>query len=113
MINIHDNKMRMLRHAYENSKGKKLEGYDFFVENNKEWLFPYAEFMSFRRYFNTSLQNWNTEVKGKPANAMEKLSFLDRSRDEFDFWTFLQYISNKQWMNLKKYANDNEIQNIW
>ena len=47
--------MKMLRHAYENSKGKHLEGYDFFVENNKEWLVHYAEFMSFRRYFNTSL----------------------------------------------------------
>ena len=105
---IHDNKMRMLRHAYENSKGKQLEGYDFFVENNKEWLFPYAEFMSFRRYLNTSLQNWNTEVKGKLANAMENYHSLI-GQDEFDFWTFVQYISNKQWMNLKKYANDNEI----
>ena len=105
---IHDNKMRMLRHVYENSKGKQLEGYDFFVENNKEWLFPYAEFMSFRRYLNTSLQNWNTEVKGKLAHAMENYHSLI-GQDEFDFWTFVQYISNKQWMNLKKYVNDNEI----
>ena len=105
---IHKNKMSVLRLAYETSKGKQLEGFDLFVENNKEWLFDYAAFMSIRGYFNTSLQNWDTEAKRQSERAMEKYHSLI-SQDELDFWIFLQYISNTQWMKLKKYANDNGI----
>lgn len=105
---IHANKMRILRQAYENSKGKHLEGYLLFVENNKEWLYQYAEFMSFRSYFKTSLQNWDLEVKRKSTNALENYHSLIE-QGEYNFWIFLQYISNRQWINLKKYANDNGI----
>lgn len=105
---IYENKMGVLRQAYKNSRGNHLEGFRLFIENNKDWLIQYAEFMSFRSYFNTALQNWELEAKRKSVKTMEKYHSLI-GQDEFDFWIFLQYIGNKQWMNLKKYANDNGI----
>lgn len=105
---IYKNKMSMLRLAYEASKGKKLEEFDQFVDSNKEWLFDYAAFMSFRGYFNTPLQKWVTDAKRKSEDTIEKYHSVI-SQDELDFWIFLQYICDKQWMKLKKYANGKGI----
>lgn len=105
---VYKNKLSILRLAYKNSKGKHLEGFHSFIENNKEWLQDYATFMSFRSFFNAPLQQWNIDVKRKTPQAMEYYHSLI-GQEEFDFWIFLQYIGNKQWFNLKKYANDHEI----
>lgn len=106
---ISEKKMQILRMAYENGKTKILEGYQDFIENNKEWLFHYSEFMSLRRYFNKPLLDWDVEVKDRSPQALKKYHSLI-GQENFDFWVFLQYICNKQWLNLKKYANNNNIQ---
>ncbi|MBB6446629.1 4-alpha-glucanotransferase [Bacillus benzoevorans] len=103
-VKITQNKMNILMLAYENRKAKSLDGWNSFVATNREWIDNYAAFMSIRSYFNDSLQNWDAEVKRKNAAFYSLLE-----KDEVDFWIFLQYLCQKQWMSLKKYANDQGI----
>lgn len=103
-----ENKFNLFRRAFEKSKGKNLKGFQAFVDKNQDWLFHYAEFMSFRNYFSKTLQEWDIDIKSKDRQAMERYYSLF-VQEEVDFWIFLQYISNQQWINLKKYANANNI----
>lgn len=107
-VKIEEHKMLILRIAFNHSKEKELEGFHLFFEQNKEWLVDYAEFMGFRYYFQTTLQQWPLDIKRKNPEAMNHYRALI-GQAEFDFWIFLQYICNKQWLQLKKYANDNEV----
>lgn len=103
-VKIAHNKMKVLRRAFDKSKAKSLDGWKTFVDSNGEWLDDYAAFMSIRAYFNNPLQNWNAEVKRKTAASA---SLVDK--EEVDFWIFLQYLCQRQWENLKKYANGQGI----
>lgn len=122
---IFNNKMPVLRIAFENSKKiYKDETENFegelktlrnnikkFRQENKEWLEDYALYMAVKDQFDLkSWQEWDEDIKLRDKNALER--YKEELKEEVDYWVFLQYLFFKQWGNLKRYANTNGIKVI-
>ena len=75
---------------------KSKESYDYA-------LFMTLKYASGQKHF----YEWEECYKFRDKNALKKFS-KDYS-DKILFWQFVQYIAKKQWLAVKKYANDNGI----
>ncbi len=105
---VKKNKMLALARAYENSKTMRLEGFDRFRSENSYWIQEYAEFMAFSDYFNRPLQQWEIGVRKRDQETIEEYYGLV-GMEQADFYIFLQYVFDRQWLSLKRYANDKGI----
>lgn len=107
---IYENKLPLLKKAFEKFDVSKQEFVDF---NNKNsyWLENYAMFSALKNYFNgNSWLEWPSEFKNRDERAMNEIKVkLDK---EIKYQKFLQYMFYKQWKNLKQYANSKGIEII-
>lgn len=104
-------RMKVLRRAYENSKGKLVTEIENFKKEQELWLEDYSLYMAIKNDHNLeSWQNWEESIKLREENALNE--YKVKLKDEIEFWTFVQYMFFKQWSALKKYANDNGIKII-
>lgn len=87
---LYERRYAVLRKAFV--RFWKPQSYEKFVENERDWLIPYAEFMA-RKQANGGAA-WNEWKDGKIAESAETA-----------FWIFLQYEFFLQWNALKAYAN--------
>lgn len=98
-------KEQCLRTAYANFK-RRGAGHDYqeFVADQAEWLDDYALFMALKQHFSgVSWNEWPAElVSRQPAALLEYHTLLQY---EIDYQRFLQYSFFKQWLALKRYAN--------
>ena len=105
------NKYKVLRIAFNNSRGKYTKELGIFKNENKIWLEDYALYMAIKEHFNLkSWQNWDNDIRLRKENAIIKYKKI--LKEEIDYWIFLQYMFFKQWHNLKEYANENNIKII-
>ncbi len=110
---IYYNKRPILEKAVTNFLLKKenlllLE--NFKKENN--WVKDFAEFMAFKEYFNNeSLENWSDKKVIKRDEKTLK-SYLPKLKDKIAYYEVTQLFFFKQWQQLKKYANKNNIKII-
>ena len=104
-------KMQVLKMAYKNSRDKSLEGFEQFIKENSFWLEDYAKFMAFKDFFNEPMQQWDIGVKKRLPAALDEYNNHAIS-NHINFYIFIQYLFNKQWFNLKGYANHNDIKII-
>ncbi len=94
-----------LREAFANFK----EDADYAVFAKQPWVKQYAVFMTFKK--DNGLRAWlEWPAKQKDYPLKGKEADLEEYRDEIRYQTFLQYILDKQWKALKKYANDRHIE---
>jgi 4-alpha-glucanotransferase len=108
---IFNNKMPILRIAFQNSKEKYKDEIKSFRVENKAWLEDYALYMAVKSEFNLrSWQEWDTDIKLRNKIALKHYGKV--LKKEIDYWVFLQYIFFKQWTALKNYANINGIKII-
>lgn len=77
----------------------KPKSYEKFIDDNRDWLIPYAEFMARK-----------TANGGKAWNEWKEAE--DEDCRESAFWVFLQYEFHLQWNALKTYANARGIKII-
>lgn len=85
--------------------------YDNFVRDNADWLMDYALFMAVKAEFEyKSWAEWDDDIKFRTHSGIEK--YTEKLADEIEFWIFVQYEFDKQWSELKKYANDRNIEII-
>jgi len=105
---LRKSKMLALGRAFENSKKIRLEGFERFRTDNAYWLQEYAEFMAFSDYFNRPLQQWDIGVRKGLQDSIDEYSGLI-DREQVDFYIFIQYIFDRQWLSLKRYANEKGI----
>ncbi|PIQ07542.1 MAG: 4-alpha-glucanotransferase [Ignavibacteriales bacterium CG18_big_fil_WC_8_21_14_2_50_31_20] len=111
---IYQNKLKVLRVAYENMKkmGKSInsECADF-CEKNKDWLEDYSLFMSVKNYHNGIVwKDWEREIAFRENGAIEK--WKEKLSDEIGFHKFMQFKFATQWSIVKEYANEKGIQII-
>ena len=108
---LYENKMKILRIAYENSKVKIEKELEDFMNTHKFWLRDFSLFMSLKK-FNGGISwlDWKDEFKD--INSKEVLDFEQANRDDIYFWVFTQYLFLNQWTSLKKYANKKGIKII-
>jgi len=82
--------------------------YDKFLKQHQKWLPDFALFMALRaENHNQSWVSWPVEIRDRQAEALAKA----RSRLALGIKqvSFEQYVFFKQWLALKKYANDLDV----
>lgn len=106
---LHENRLKLLRKAYERSNIASNAAYQDFLHNNEWWLSDYALFMALLDFFGTETwMEWPEDIRQHWGFAVEyyhrELYF------EVEFQKFLQFKVSQQWGKLKAYANSKNIQ---
>ncbi|MBE6729411.1 MAG: 4-alpha-glucanotransferase [Ruminococcaceae bacterium] len=85
--------------------------YDNFKKENKFWLDDYSLFMALKNANDgKSWNEWQTALKFREKDAIEEAKKL--YEEDIEFFKVLQYLFEKQWFSLKKYANEKGIKII-
>jgi 4-alpha-glucanotransferase len=108
--NVINFKKETLKKAYLNYRksGKDAEAYNQFVERNQVWLDDYALFIAIKESVEGKpWWDWKEDMKLK--NEIAVSTFRKEHEAEIEFHKFAQYLFNKQWFAVKKYANDKGI----
>lgn len=108
---IFEEKLPILRIAYENSKGDYDEEIEAFIEEQSHWIEDYGLYMAIKVSLgNIGLMDWDERIRKKDPDIIAH--YKEELQDEIDYWIFVQYIFFKQWHNLKSYANEKGIEII-
>ncbi len=108
---IFNEKLKMLRKAYENFKLNKIEDLKEFQKKEAYWLDNYSLYMALKSHFALkSWQTWDEDIRLRKKEAISRYEVI--LKDEINYWKFLQYEFYKQWKALKSYVNDLGIEII-
>ena len=104
------NRYKLLKKAYENSKGKYNHNIEIYKKENN-WVCNYALFMALK-YKNNQLpwHKWDT-LEAKRNKCTINIAKTEL-KDEINFWIFLQYLFYEQYFKLREYANSMGIKII-
>ncbi len=105
---LFQNRLPLLRKAYERSSVTTIQAYVDFERKNYWWLDDYALFMAVKTFFGgASWAQWPEDIRMRYGYALdyyrEKLYF------EIEFHKYLQFKFYEQWSKLKAYANEKHI----
>ncbi len=108
-------KYALLGKAYErflDGRDTKIrQQFESFCRGNKKWLEDYAMFMALKDHHKGKpWQEWSEQIKVREKDALKRYS--QHLSDEIGFYRFLQFIFYHQWLELKSYANVNNVQII-
>lgn len=108
---LYSHRFPLLRRAYKNSEVRENEEFQSFVSENEEWLLDYALFMAVKdSKGGQSFLEWETDVKLRKPDTLKR--YLADYEEDVIFYEFLQYEFDRQWKQLKTYANQKGIQII-
>ncbi len=109
---IYYNRYPVLRKAYANYMQKAdLSAFNAYCEKEQSWLENYALFMALKNaHGGKSWREWEKPYYEREEKALAE--FAEANKDEMGFWKFLQYEFNRQWHNLRNYANERGIKII-
>jgi 4-alpha-glucanotransferase len=90
---LFNTRFNVLRKAF--NRFVKNDDYYEFLKRSDYWLTDYAKFMALKEKNNyKDWLNWDV---------------LDVNEEDLEFWYFIQYLFDKQWNDVLKYAHDNGI----
>ena len=105
---IYKNCFEVLRLAHSRFKPSRHHDYREFCEKNKKWLYPYSLFMALKdENGGKAWYEWEEPIAMRRRQAVSEAQ--TRLKKQVNFYRFVQYEFYKQWAELKKYANDNDI----
>ena len=108
---LYETRYPILRKAFHNSKISNSEDFQRFCKEESSWLEDYALYMALKEdNANTSWGDWDDTLRYCDAKILEEKK--KELEEEILFFKFLQYEFRKEWLALKKYANDQGIQII-
>lgn len=88
-----------------------LEEFEHFCENESEWLDDYALFMAAKdAHGGRCWLEWEEEMTAPTAAVRE--TWREKLSEQIRYYQFVQFIFNKQWMELKEYAHEHEVEII-
>lgn len=106
-----ENRLTLLRLAFERVNLENDSEYKKFLEDNRTWIHDYAMYMGIKKRFDdASWMEWAEDIRKRWDYSMDY--YNKECKEEIDFYKYIQYLFMKQWMRLKKYANDNGIEII-
>ena len=107
-------KADMVREAWQRfgSRSHSLRGaFDEYREKEKAWLADYAVFMAIREALGgVSLADWPTDVRKRVPSAVAELE--KKLAGEVMIHTFGEFLFDRQWGELKKFANGKGVKLI-
>ncbi len=85
--------------------------YNTFCTSNKWWLDDYAFFMALKiHHGGKAWMEWDKQIKLREPDAVGR--YQEHLAQSIDFYRFLQFVFYHQWLELKSYANSNNIEII-
>lgn len=106
---LYNTRYKVLRLAF--NRFTENDDYTVFANKNAYWLDDYALFMALKSANGGApWYEWDAPLKRRDAAAIKKAQ-SDLS-DDIAFHKFLQFVFNRQWLDIKAYANKNDIQII-
>ncbi len=107
---LYEHRFPVLRKAYDRfDKNSRL--FRAFCEEQKSWLEDYTLYMAVKEHFdNREWLSWDEDIRNREETAMQR--YQEEYADEILFHKFLQYQFRKQWIELRRYANNKGIQII-
>lgn len=107
-------KNEVLKKAYENFKEKKHyfnSDLDAFCDSNNEWLDDYSLFMAAKDYHGGKVwAEWEDEIAFRKDDAVER--WTEKLSEDIEYYKFVQFIFNKQWKTVERYAHSKGIKII-
>lgn len=104
----------LLQTAYKNFKrnnNKFKNDFESFCSNNTEWLDDFALFMACKDYHGGKVwSQWEREIAFREGDAAQKWN--DKLSDDVGYYKFVQFIFNKQWKAVVRYAHSHNIKVI-
>ncbi len=98
---VYNGREPLLRRAFHRA-GPDPE-FDRFCAENADWLEDYALFMSVKRDLGGApLATWPEELRTRQPQALAETKA--RLAEDVRFYSFCQYLSEKQWLDLHEYA---------
>ena len=95
-----ENRMPLLRKAYERSNISEKHDYQKFVYENRDWLPDHALFMALKgRFNNASWTEWPEDIRLRWGFAMDY--YRRELYFDIEFQQYLQYVFFSQWEKLK------------
>ena len=106
-------KTELLQKAFARFPGRKpLERFEAFLAEQAYWLEDFALYQGLKGYFgwDKGWNEWPSEVRNRDPQALEACA---RSLEDRLAWErFLQYLFQEQWMRLKAYCREKQVQII-
>ena len=101
----------LLRRAYERSFIESDKDYAKFILEEAYWLDDYALYMAIKdENRGDSMYDWDDALRLRKEKAIKKAK--KDLAPQTGFYKFLQYFFKKQWLSLKKYANEKGVEII-
>lgn len=108
---LYQQRFPVLRCAFEQFLKQDLTAFETFLQENDHWISNYGLFMSIKEAHNGApWWTWEEGLRFRDSHSL----WMFRKEHEQDilFWAFLQYAFFCQWTELKKYANQKNIEII-
>ncbi|WP_187264105.1 4-alpha-glucanotransferase [Pontibacter beigongshangensis] len=105
-------KHRICLQAYENFRTQPSTElrtqFAAFIREHSEWIEDYGQYVAFKNHFeHKSWVDWADEIKYRQERPM--LELAHELAMEIEREQFLQFLFYRQWENLKKYCNKQQI----
>ena len=111
---LYNNRYALLEIAYHRFIEQGLNNskeYKAFLKEHAYWLDDYTLFMVIKKSVNgKSWLEWDTPLKNHDEKALEK--FKKENAEMIDFYSFIQYKFNEQYVKLRTYANNKGVKII-
>ncbi len=108
---IYTSKFEVLRLAFSRADLENDKAFFEFVVRNRDWVIDYALFMAVKNaHGGVCWSEWEEDILFRKESALEK--YRKECAEDILFYEFLQYVFDKQWSALKKYANEAGIKII-
>ena len=102
---LYQARFKLLRRAFERSNIEENEKFHQFLEMNGDWLPDYALFMVLKdQHAGAPFKQWETSYRLHSELMM--IAMEKTLQQDVRFYEYLQYEFNRQWADLKTYANE-------
>lgn len=100
---MYEQRLPLLRKAFERFDAGKYPEYKDFVQQKKWWLQDFALFMALKEeYKQAPWTQWEDDIRLRKEEALEECA--KRLKEQIEFHYFLQFLFYRQWDNLHGYA---------
>ena len=108
---IYRGRFAILRKAYSRYSFRNDSAFAAFWDKNRMWLKDYALYMAVKDSMGgLCWSDWDDGLRLRDEKALADAE--KRLEDAIRFYVFVQYIFRRQWLDLKRYANDRGVQII-
>ena len=105
---IYTGKFQILRLAFSRADLEQDKEFFAFIARNYDWVIDYALFMAIKNaHDGACFHEWEEDILLRKEAALEECR--RKHTEDILFYEFLQYLFDKQWKALKKYANESGI----